>query len=147
MLLNKFEFDKMTLISYLRFLIGGYFIYASYDKIIDPYSFARMIEAYQFSSYFGLSFLDTSLALILPWLEFILGFCLITGFLLDEANDLIILLLVFFIIMLSLAFFRGLDISCGCSSLDTTVTDAILIDFILIFACLLIKFRYVSKEK
>ena len=144
---DNFEFDRLTLIAYLRFIIGGYFIYASVDKIIDPYSFARMIEAYQFSSYFGLSFLDTSLALILPWLEFLLGFCLVSGFLMDEANNLIILLLVFFIIMLSLAFFRGLDISCGCSSLDTTITDAILIDFVLIFACLLIKFRYVFARR
>ena len=74
--LNNMKYDKYTLIAYLRFLIGGYFIYASLDKIMDPYSFARIIESYHFSSSIGLSFLDTFLALILPWLELFLVFLL-----------------------------------------------------------------------
>ena len=98
MLIRKIEFDRSVFFAYLRFIVGGYFIYASIDKIIDPYDFARMIEAYQFSSSIGLSFLDTSLALFLPWLELILGICLILGIVLDESNDLIIALLVFFIV-------------------------------------------------
>ena len=100
-----------------------------------------MIEAYQFSSSIGLSFLDTSLALFLPWLELILGICLILGIVLDESNDLIIALLVFFIVMLFQAYLKGLDISCGCSAEDSSLSSAIIRDFALLFACLLIKFR------
>ena len=141
MFIRKIEFDRSVFFAYLRFIIGGYFIYASIDKIIDPYDFARMIEAYQFSSSIGLSFLDTSLALFLPWLELILGICLILGIILDEVNDLIIALLVFFIIMLFQAYLKGLDISCGCSAEDSSLSSAIIRDFALLFACLLIKFR------
>ena len=140
-ILKKIEFDRNTFFAYLRFIIGGYFIYASIDKIADPYDFARVIEAYEFSSSLGLSFLDTSLALILPWLEFILGGCLLLGVFIDECNNLIIILLIFFIIMLLQAYIKDLDISCGCSSEESSLGVAIIRDFALLFACLLIKFR------
>ena len=138
---KKIEFDRTTFFSYLRFIVGGYFIYASIDKIADPYAFARVIEAYEFSSSLGLSFLDTSLALILPWFEFILGLCLILGIVIDECLDLISALLIFFIIMLFQAYVKGLDISCGCSAEESSLGMAIIRDFALLFACLLIKFR------
>ena len=139
--LNKIEFNKHTLIAYLRFLVGGYFIYASLDKIADPYSFARIIESYHFSSSIGLSFLDSFLALILPWLELVLGIFIILGIFIDEVINIIILLLLFFLVMLFQAYFQGLDISCGCTSDDNSLGDAIIKDFILLFACLCIKFR------
>tara|TARA_B100001029_G_C15012761_1_gene425280 strand:+ start:596 stop:1057 length:462 start_codon:yes stop_codon:yes gene_type:complete len=140
--LNNMEFDKHTLIAYLRFLIGGYFIYASLDKIADPHSFARVIESYHFSSSIGLSFLDTFLALILPWLELFLGIFIILGIFIDEAINIVILLLLFFLVMLFGAYFQGLDISCGCTSDNgSSLEDAIIKDFILLFACLYIKFR------
>ena len=139
--LNKIEFNKQVFISYLRFIVGAYFIYASLDKIQDPYSFSRMIESYNFSSSIGLSFLDTFLALILPWLEFFLGAFLIAGIFIEEVINMIILLLCFFLIMLFQAYFQGLDISCGCTSDDSSISEAIIKDFILLFACLCIKFR------
>ena len=138
---KKIDFDKDIFIAYLRFLIGGYFIYASLDKIVDPYAFARVIESYHFSSSIGLSFLDTFLALILPWLELILGVFVILGIFIHEAINIVILLLLFFLVMLFQAYFQGLDISCGCTSEDSSLADAIIKDFILLFACLYIKFR------
>ena len=140
-ILQSIEFDKKTLIVYLRLIVGGYFIYASIDKIADPYSFARVIEAYQFSSSLGLSSLDTMLALVLPWIELVLGACLILGVFVDESNNLIMILLIFFIIMLFQASLKGLDISCGCSSDESSLSHAIIRDFALLFACLVIKFR------
>jgi len=140
-ILKKIDFDRTIFFAYLRFIVGGYFIYASIDKIADPYAFARVIEAYEFSSSIGLSFLDTSLALVLPWLELILGLCLILGIVIDECTDLIIVLLIFFIIMLFKAYMKGLDISCGCSAEESSLGAAIIRDFALLFACLLIKFR------
>ena len=140
-ILKKIEFDKKIFFAYLRFIVGGYFVYASIDKIIDPYAFARVIEAYEFSSSLGLSSLDTSLALILPWLEFILGICLILGIVINECTDLIIALLIFFIYMLFQAYVKDLDISCGCSSEESSLGVAIIRDFALLFACLLVKFR------
>ena len=42
----------------MRLLVGGYFIYASLDKIADPYTFARVIESYQFSQETFINILD-----------------------------------------------------------------------------------------
>ena len=140
-ILNKIDFDKKVFIAYLRFIVGAYFIYASLDKIQDPYSFARIIESYHFSSSLGLSFLDTFLALILPWLEFFIGTFLIAGIFIDEVINVIILLLCFFLVMLFQAYAQGLDISCGCTSEGNSIGEAIIKDFILLFACLCIKFR------
>ena len=101
-----------------------------------PYAFARVIEAYEFSSSIGLSSLDTLLALILPWLELMLGVFLIIGTFIDEAINIIIGLLLFFIIMLFQAHLKGLDISCGCTAGESSLGEAIIRDFALLFASL-----------
>ena len=141
--LKNIEFNKEIFVSYLRFIVGGYFIYASLDKIVDPYAFARIIESYEFSSSIGVASLDTFLALVLPWLELILGVCLILGTFINESINIIILLLLFFIIMLFQAHFKGLDISCGCTGDESSLINALVKDFILLSCCILIKFRYV----
>ena len=141
--LKNIEFDKGIFVSYLRFIVGGYFIYASLDKIADPYAFARVIESYEFSSSVGLALLDTFLALVLPWLELILGCCLILGTFINETINMIIILLLLFIIMLFQAHFKGLDISCGCMGDGSSLIKALITDFILLICCVLIKFRFV----
>tara|TARA_B100001750_G_C15303096_1_gene493305 strand:+ start:216 stop:680 length:465 start_codon:yes stop_codon:yes gene_type:complete len=139
--LKNIDFNRDMFVAYLRLAVGGYFLYASLDKIIDPYAFARVIEAYEFSSSIGLSSLDTLLALILPWLELMLGVFLIIGTFIDEAINIIIGLLLFFIIMLFQAHLKGLDISCGCTAGESSLGEAIIRDFALLFASLIIKFR------
>ena len=136
------DFNKNILIYYCRFIIGCVFIYASFDKIIDPLKFSNAISSYEFSSLIGLSWLDNMLALSLPFLEIILGLCLLFGVFLEEAINFIIALLVFFITMLFQAYFRGIILSdCGCGLNESTIGGDILRDFILIFICLIVKFR------
>ena len=53
----------------MRFLLGFIFIYASYEKILDPAKFARDISNYHVVP-FGL---ENTIAIILPWLELIIG--------------------------------------------------------------------------
>ena len=139
---KNMEFDKNVFIIYLRFIIGAIFIYASLDKIADPQSFSNIISSYQFSSLIGLSALDNSLALVLPWLEFIIGACLILGIYIDEVINIIIILLLLFIIVLSQAYFRGIILNdCGCGLNESSIGMDIVRDFILLFASLAIKFR------
>jgi len=86
--------------------------------------------------------LDNLLALILPWLELILGVCLVLGVYIDEAINFIILLMIFFTIMLFQAYFRGISLEdCGCGLNDSTIAMDIIRDLVLLFMCLLIKFR------
>ena len=139
---KNIEFNSAILISYLRLIVGGIFIYASLDKIADPYTFSKAISSYKFSSLLGLSALDNILALILPWLELVLGLFLILGIYTDEVINFIILLMVFFTVMLSQAYFRGLNLEdCGCGLNNSTIGMDIIRDFVLLFICLLIKFR------
>ena len=86
---------------------------------------------------------DNLLALTLPWLELILGLFLILGiFALDESINFILLLMIFFTIMLSQAYFRGISLEdCGCGLNDSSIGMDIIRDLVLIFMCLLIKFR------
>ena len=139
---KKIEFNSAIFISYLRLIIGGIFIYASLDKIADPYTFSKAIDSYEFSSLLGISFLNNILALTLPWLELILGVFLILGIYTDEVINFIIILMIFFIIMLSQAYFRGIELQdCGCGLNESTIVGDIIRDLVLLFICFLIKFR------
>ena len=139
---RNIEFSWSIFISYLRLIVGGVFVYASIDKIIDPYSFSKAISSYEFSSTLGLSMFDNLLALTLPWLELILGLFLILGIFTDESINFILLLMIFFTIMLSQAYFRGISLEdCGCGLNDSSIGMDIIRDLVLIFMCLLIKFR------
>ena len=141
---NHIEFSWSIFISYLRLIVGGIFIYASIDKIIDPYSFSKAISSYEFSSSLGLSMFDNLLALTLPWLELILGLFLILGIFTDESINFILILMIFFSIMLSQAYVRGISLEdCGCGLNDSSIGMDIIRDLVLILMCLLIKFRKV----
>ena len=100
-------------------ILGAIFIYASIDKIIHPAAFAEAIYNYQIlpDSLINLT------AIVLPWLELIVGLFLIIG-LFTEGSVCIVtaLMLVFFGAMIfNLA--RGLDIHCGCFSTSSDATN------------------------
>ena len=95
-----------------RLFLGVLFIYASVDKILHPAAFAKII--YNFHILPG--FLINILAIVLPWLEFMVGTCLILGIRLDAAALLASSLLGVFIVALGINLIRGLDINCGCFS-------------------------------
>jgi uncharacterized membrane protein YphA (DoxX/SURF4 family) len=95
-----------------RLAMAGIFIYASIDKIAHPAAFAKDVYNYQIlpDAWVNLT------ALVLPWLELVLGLCLLAGVWMHgallAANG---LLLVFFAaLVFNMA--RGLDVNCGCFS-------------------------------
>ena len=93
-----------------RFILGAVFIYASLDKIADPIAFSTNIDNYHITPIA----INNLAALIIPWVELIIGLCLITGVLLDGASILTMALLVFFIFIISQAYVRGISLNCGC---------------------------------
>jgi len=93
-----------------RFSLGALFIYASMDKINDPRTFSGDIRAYQIVP-FGF---ENFLAIILPWLELLIGLGLVIGVMVDGAALISMGLLVMFIIAISSAILRGFNIECGC---------------------------------
>jgi uncharacterized membrane protein YphA (DoxX/SURF4 family) len=93
------------------------------------------------------------MAIVMPWVEFITGILLILGIYKKASSMLASISLVVFLIALTSAFARGLDISCGCFSLEETSTKddivyRIIQDiFMLIGAIVIYKFSDVKKTQ
>ena len=95
-----------------RLLMAGIFIYASLDKIAHPAAFAKDVYNYQILP----DALINLTALVLPWLELLLGLCLLAGIWLPGAVLTVNGLLLVFLTALVFNLARGLDVNCGCFS-------------------------------
>ena len=95
-----------------RWILGIIFLYSGGAKLIDPQSFAVIIEA------FGLvpEVLISPIALGIPVLEILVAF----GLLFDFRGSLAVTsaLMVLFMAILAYAIHMGLDIDCGCFGPD-----------------------------
>jgi len=96
----------------LRIILGIIFIWASWEKIIDPGGFARVVKNYAILP----EILINPVALFLPWVEAICGILLITGYLVKGSAFIVDTLMCVFILAFVINMFRGIDISCGCFS-------------------------------
>lgn len=95
------------------------FLYAAWDKVLHPADFARIVYHYQVIGP-GKSLpplLPNLLAVALPWVEIVVGACLVTGAWRREAAVLAAALLGVFVVAVASALLRGIDIqNCGCFS-------------------------------
>ena len=98
------------LIVITRIILGGVFLWASFGKILEPGDFARSISNYHIVP-FGI---ENIVALILPWLELLIGMGLILGIMVDGSVQISVILLIMFILMIGQAMLRGFNIECGC---------------------------------
>ncbi|MCD6162087.1 MAG: DoxX family membrane protein [candidate division Zixibacteria bacterium] len=125
----------------IRLIIGGFFIYASIDKILNPNEFAKIIHNYRL---LPPDFINL-LAIILPWIEITAGVCLIIGFKYKGANFIILIMLFVFIFALAVNMFRGVNISCGCFSTSSTAKSNLLMriieDGLMVLGCFIIIFK------
>ena len=129
-----------------RAILGIIFIYASYDKILDPVGFSKNIHNFHVTPIA----VENMAALIIPWMELIIGVFLIFGVFLEGSTSITIGLYIFFIIILSQAVFRGIDVHCGCfkTEADVGVTDfrmelikSIVEDFVFLGMAFVIKYK------
>lgn len=93
-----------------RLFLGGLFIYASLDKIMNPADFAEIIYYYQL---LPTQFINL-LALTLPWLELAAGLLLLFGRLILPSSMILTALLIVFSAAIGYNIARGLDFQCGC---------------------------------
>ena len=93
-----------------RIILGAVFLWASFGKILEPGDFARSISNYHIVP-FGI---ENIVALILPWLELLIGMGLILGIMVDGSVQISAILLTMFILMIGQAMLRGFNIECGC---------------------------------
>lgn len=104
-----------------RVVIGAIFIYAGFMKIQDPAAFAKAVDSYQMLP----SVLVGLIAVILPMTELVAGLALVFTKWSRESALLILAMLAVFLVGLSQASIRGLEISCGCFGEDEGVTESI----------------------
>ncbi len=135
-------FKNRIFIFLCRFLLGGIFIYASVDKILNPEAFSKILYNYKLLPsqfiYFPTIFL--------PWVELIAGSFLISGIFVRGSSFIINSLLLIFIVAIATNLIRGINFDCGCfSTLSGTGSNATLLlmrDLLLLIPGLLIFFNY-----
>lgn len=131
--------NKYLLIA-LRIIVGGFFVYASMDKLLNQEDFAKAIYNYKIDL---IAPFINIMAIVLPYIELFTGLFLIAGIYKRGSSMLIIIMLVVFIIALTQAYIRGLDINCACFSLETPteksdILNRIIEDILLLGATILI---------
>jgi uncharacterized membrane protein YphA (DoxX/SURF4 family) len=104
-----------------RIVLGGVFIYASLDKIMHPEQFARIIFNYHLVP---ADFINLA-AIALPWVELGAGVLLIAGIWPRASATVLTALVVLFIVALSINWFRGVNLECGCFTVSTDAKSAI----------------------
>jgi len=101
----------------LRLLLGLTFLFACIDKMSDPSGFAKAIANYKLVS----GSLATLVATVLPWIELLCALAILFGFYSRGASMLLCLMLCAFTLAVITGLIRGLDIACGCFTLDPSV--------------------------
>ena len=97
----------------LRAALGGIFLLSGLAKIADPIAFLFSVRQFRLLP----GPLEAWLALVVPWLEFLLGLLLLSGLLYRTAALLIAALNVFFAFAILTIVARGIEIDCGCFGL------------------------------
>jgi uncharacterized membrane protein YphA (DoxX/SURF4 family) len=98
----------------LRLVLGGFFVFASLDKIAHPAAFARIVYQWQVAGPVP----SNLVAVTLPWVEILAGGLLILGLWRRESALVIALLLAVFLAAAGSVLARGIDVeNCGCTSL------------------------------
>jgi uncharacterized membrane protein YphA (DoxX/SURF4 family) len=106
-----------------RLFLSGIFFYAGYTKLENPLQFAAALEAYQLFPLDSLPWLVK----VVPWLEIVLGLLLIVGLLLRAVAALAGGLLLFFVVVMTITFLRGIEADCGCFGVGERISPFTLV--------------------
>ena len=101
-------------VTIIRIGLGLMFLCAALPKIRQPYDFLASVYNYQLVG----PTLGLVAAMMLPWIEVIIGICLLGGVLVPGALAISIALGAVFLIVTSSALYRDLSISCGCFTIS-----------------------------
>jgi putative oxidoreductase len=104
-----------------RLYLGTIFLLACWHKLTDPGAFALDIATYQI---LPLALINP-MALVLPWVELLAGIMMLIGFRTRPAALLIAGMMAIFLVAISLALGKGLEMSCGCFASQGAAEDPI----------------------
>lgn len=135
----------------VRLVVAAVLIYAAVQKISVPLEFARLIREYHMLPD---QFLNL-VAVVLPWLELVCGFCLVTGlglggtaFLLSALNSVFVVAIVYRAVMIMRATgvsFFDLSFDCGCGFGVVYIPTKIVENLLLVGVGLIILFSLRAK--
>jgi uncharacterized membrane protein YphA (DoxX/SURF4 family) len=132
---------KSLLVLIARLALAGVFLMAALPKIQDPAAFAISVAAFRVIG----PELSGWVALLLPWLELVIGLGILLPSIRRCSGALIGLLLLLFISLHTSAWVRGLDISCGCFGSETGEVDTdyrwLILRNVLLLAAAVLVFR------
>jgi len=116
----KAKIDKYKAAEFLlyltRIVIGCIFIYSSLPKLSHPYDFLFSVYGYElFGPKTGMF-----VAMTLPWLEILVGICLVGGIFISGALSASVGMAATFTFVLGSALHHHLDVTCGCFGLSST---------------------------
>ena len=101
----------MKIVSLLaRIIVGGAFIVAGALKVLQPATFAADIGNYRLLPHEAINLM----AVTLPWMEVVAGALLVLGLWKRASASVITVMLIVFLVAISQALARGLDVRCGC---------------------------------
>jgi uncharacterized membrane protein YphA (DoxX/SURF4 family) len=100
----------------VRLALGAIFVLASISKIAYPGAFAEIVSNYQILP----AMLVNPAAIVLPWMELVLGLLLLAGLWLPGAALASLTLLTLFFAALLYNMARGINVHCGCFSVSTS---------------------------
>ncbi len=101
----------------IRLALGCMFVWSSLPKIQLPHEFLGDVYAYRLVGPVS----GMLVAMILPWLELLVGSCLLGGVLVMGALLGCMAMASMFIVAITWALYQGLGISCGCFGPGTDV--------------------------
>jgi uncharacterized membrane protein YphA (DoxX/SURF4 family) len=103
----------------LGLALGGVFLYAAHDKVLDPRPLVTIIWNYRILPPGPVNLM----AIYMPWMELLVGLGLVTGFKRRAAALWGVALLLVFTAALLVNAVRGIDVACGCFSTSATETN------------------------
>ena len=121
-----------------RVLLATMFFYTGWIKIDQPLQFAVTLMGYDLFPTAWIPFF----AQWFPWAEIALGVFLLIGWKIRYVAAATTALLLFFTVILSITYFRGIDANCGCFNFDSKISPlTILRDSIILIPALYLLFE------
>ena len=99
----------------MRLVLGGIFFWAGIVKIPNLELFSYTVRAYNLLP----EFLILPVAILVPWLECVIGLCLVVGFWTHASTLIASSLLITFASALGTKIYQGVNMSCGCFGFGT----------------------------
>jgi putative oxidoreductase len=102
------------LVAFFRIIMGMLFIFSGIFKVIDLHAFGTVIMKYNIIPEITVPYA----AILLPFLELIVGLFLVTGFRIKTASLISMALMILFSVVISVNVIKGESFDCGCFELS-----------------------------